>query len=268
MPQLHIVLGSGLSSAFNKIELSRAWELAGTLKFADIPGLQASTAPGHSGIFRYYLHRKTVQSLCFQVGRLHGYEGLTAREVVQPLVASFEAGTRNFVLTNAAASLKKKLSVGSVMILEDQVNLTGTSPLVGPNLVDSQGRPLGPRFPDMSAIYDRKMSKDLSAVLKKQKFTVHKGVYLGVLGPAYESPAEIELFSQWGLSAVGMSTVWESQILRYMGARLCGLSFISNLGCGLSDKPIRHEDVEEIGRQLAKELVEALFIFAEKELKR
>lgn len=265
VPALHIVLGSGLSGAFDALKLNKQWSDRGTLPFAEVPGLVPSTAPGHRGLYRFFYHAPSQKTLLFQVGRLHGFEGLNPREVVKPLVSSFRAGTRNFLLTNAAGALKKTFRVGSVMLLKDQVNLTGQSPLTGANPIDEFGQPLGPRFPDMSAVFDRNYQKTLKTVLRKNKIAVNEGIYLGLNGPAYETPAEVALFAKMGFGAVGMSTVWESIALKHLGATVAGLSFISNLGCGLTKHPLDHNEVEAVGRKIAPRLVQSLFDFAHTE---
>ncbi len=264
-PDFHIVLGSGLSSAFDTLKLGKIWEEKTPLNFGDIPSFSASTAPGHKGVFRYFTHAKSRRTVTFQVGRLHGYEGLSPRDVVKPVMESFLAGTRNFILTNAAGSLKKSFKPGSVMLIEDHVNLTGSNPLYGPNPVDASGKVLGPRFPDMSQTYDPYLLKKLKKSCEKQKLKVNHGVYLGLLGPCFETPAEVKLFASWGLGAVGMSTVWEAIALKHAGAKIGGLSFMSNLGCGLDAHPLLHEDVEKMGKKIAPKLVNALFHFVEKE---
>lgn len=266
-PEFHFVLGSGLSSAFSQLQIGKEWEEKPSLKFSDLPELIQSSAPGHTGLFRFFYHHKSKKSATFQVGRLHGYEGLDPQAVVQPVIQSLLAGTKNFILTNAAGSLNKSFKVGSVMLIEDHVNLTGKNPLIGPVPKDLEGKALGPRFPDMSATYDKDLLKSLRKACTKKKLKVHKGVYLGLLGPSYETPAEVRLFSKWGLGSVGMSTVWEAIALKHAGARLGGLSFISNMGCGLDKKPLRHEDVEKIGKKISGQLVESLFLFLEKEFK-
>ncbi len=266
VPSLHVVLGSGLSSEFDNISLDKNWETRGSVPFGNVPGLNPSSAPGHAGVFKYFFHKKLKKSVTFQLGRLHGYEGLTPRQVVLPLVAAFQAGTTNFLLTNAAGSLNKKFAVGSVMLIKDHVNMTGLNPLLGANPTGINGQALGARFPDMSNVYNLDMQKNLRSVLKKNKLKVNEGIYLGLLGPAYETPAEVKLYSSWGMGAVGMSTVWEAMALQHLRARLAGLSFISNMGCGLDKHPLRHEDVEAIGKKISKQLLESLFDFAEKEL--
>lgn len=267
IPELHVVLGSGLSSAFDTLKISKAWSEVATIPFQEVSGLVPSTAPGHKGAYRLFKNAAN-KSLLFQVGRLHGFEGLTPRQVVLPVTASFRAGTRNFLLTNAAGSLKKTFRAGSVMLIKDQVNMTGQSPLTGENPRDEKGQALGPRFPDMSQIYDPARRKTLKKVLLKNKLKVNEGIYLGLNGPAYETPSEVALFAKWGLGAVGMSTVWESIALKHLGARVSGLSYMSNLGCGLDKNPLRHEDVEEMGKKVAPRLLQSIFDFADIEFKK
>ncbi len=264
-PSIHFVLGSGLSSAFENLSSQSSWEPCGTLKFSEVPNISSATAPGHAGVFRYFKHKKTGNSICFQVGRLHGYEGLEPRDVVQPLTSAFQAGTKKFILTNASGSLTPDFKPGSVMIIRDHVNFTGKNPLFGHNQVGESGALLGPRFPDMTTAWDKTLGDHLAAALKSQGITTHEGNYLGCLGPSYETPAEVRLFHSWGLHAVGMSTVWEALQLRYMGATFSGCSFISNLGAGLTGQALDHTEVEAEGKKIAALLVKALFHFAENE---
>lgn len=265
-PALHIVLGSGLSGALEGAT-PKGWTSLGEVPFADVNGLRASTAPGHRGTFRFY-KSATGQTLCVQAGRVHGYEGLTSREAVSPVMVSRTAGTKRFLLTNAAGALNPAFKVGSLMLIRDHVNLTGANPLVGPNPVGADGQPLGPRFPDMSAVYSPAMRARLESVLREEArgLYVTEGVYLGLMGPTYETPAEVRLFSSWGLDAVGMSTVWEAISLKHAGAEVGGLSFISNMGCGMAPGPLSHEEVEVEGRRVAGKLVPALFDYARLEI--
>lgn len=262
-PRFHAVLGSGLGLALAESRTAApGWQLAGELPFKDVPGINPASAPGHSGVFKYFRNEKSGHAACFQVGRLHGYEGLDPSDVVRPVLASYFAGTKQFILTNAAGSLHRDFGIGSVMLLRDHVNLTGKNPLVGRNPLGPDGKECGPRFPDLSRAYDRELSAELKKILAAGKFEVHEGVYLGLLGPSFETPAEIALFARWGLDAVGMSTVWEAIALKHAGARLCALSFISNLGCGLVDKPLDHDAVLDETSKSAKRVVDALFAFA------
>jgi purine-nucleoside phosphorylase len=267
-PDLQIVLGSGVAPAFTGLENPPEWKSLGEIPFSAVKGLVPATAPGHKGAYRYFRHEPTGRSIAFQVGRLHGYEGHSPQEVVQTVILPKLAGTKKFLLTNASGSLDPTFKVGDLMVIRDHVNLTGRNPLYGPNPVGSEGQLLGPRFPDMSAVYDLSMRKRLETALstKPHAFSLVHGIYLGLLGPSYETPAEVSLFSKWGLGAVGMSTVWEAIALRHSGAQLAGLSFISNLGCGLSQEPLSQEEVDREAGKVAARLVRGLFDYAAAEI--
>jgi purine-nucleoside phosphorylase len=263
-PSLHIVLGSGLAPAFSGIKVSEDIHFLKEISFKEVEGLLPSSAPGHKGAFRIYQDTKTQKTFSFQLGRLHGYEGHSPEDVVQPLVQMALAGTSQFLLTNAAGSLKPHFLPGHLMIIEDQVNFTAKSPLYGPNPVDSSGRAYGPRFTDMSQAFNGELNALLKDTLLRAGLQVHTGTYVGVNGPAFETPAEVKLFAQWGMGAVGMSTVWESLALNYLGKKVAGLSFISNLGCGLLERnPLSHAEVEEEAAKSAPKLLKAIFDFAQ-----
>jgi purine-nucleoside phosphorylase len=167
------------------------------------------------------------------------------------------AGTRNFLLTNAAGGLRPWHQLGDVMLIRDHVNLTSQNPLVGTTPV---------RFPDMSGAYDREWRQSLMQKFKDVGLVVHEGIYLGLLGPSFETPAEIELFSKWGIDAVGMSTVWEAIALKDSGARFAALSLISNAAAGLGDGlPLEHEKILEVCRSSAERVVLAIAAWLESE---
>lgn len=259
-PVLHSVLGSGLSEDLDKA-VNSDWVLAAELSFKEIPDFATSTVLGHPGVYRFYKNKKSQKVISLQLGRLHGYEGLDPIQVAQSVTQIKDAGTQNFLLTNAAGSLQKKFKPGSLMIIEDQVNFTGKNPLIGKNPCLANGQEAGPRFPDMVSLYDKTLSKRLKKLLLK-KFQVHQGTYIGVLGPSFETPAEVKLFSKWGMGAVGMSTVWESIALRHRGASVIGLSMLSNYGSGLvSGKALDHVEVLAQGKKSARNLLSSLFQF-------
>lgn len=268
-PALHLVLGSGLASTLNDGAKFPGWSEIGTLPFGEVEGLVSASAPGHKGAYKYYRHEKSGRTVCFQLGRLHGYEGLHPRDVVKTVMVPALAGTPKFLLTNASGALNSSFKVGALMVISDHVNMTGMSPLYGENPKHPVTQePIGPRFPDMSMVYDIKMRERLAAALGRAPggLSVVQGTYLGLLGPAYETPAEVRLYAKWGLDAVGMSTVWEAMALRHAGKTLAGLSFISNMGCGLSDAPLNHEEVEREGKRIAGQLLPALFDYAQAEV--
>lgn len=265
LPFLHIVLGSGLASSlddFEKIHLQKNqndWKLKGTLSFSEVPGINSSTAPGHSASYKFY--EKNGKTLSFQTGRLHGYEGNTPQAVVKPLMVLSDLGVQKFILTNAAGSLQTHMKAGNVMLIDDQVNFTGLNPLTGPN-----DESKGPRFSDMSQCYSPRINETLKKNLLLNQVVVHRGTYIGVNGPCFETAAEVKLFSNWGMGAVGMSTVFEAIALRHRGREVGGLSFLANMGTGLAEKAhekLSGEEVLEEGKKMAPLLLNAIFKSAE-----
>ena len=260
VPNYHVVLGSGYGTAID----SFPWERLGELSFKDLPGFPASTVMDHAGCYRFY--RKNGKVLSFQMGRLHGYEGHDPSVAILPVMVPRLAGVGNFLLTNAAGGLLLSMSPGDVMVIRDHVNLTGMNPLIGANPRGLDAKELGPRFPDLAKLYDREWRNRLYRFLQKEALGVHEGVYLGLLGPSFETPAEVQLFASWGLHAVGMSTVWEAIALSHSGARVAGLSLISNLGSGLGSGALDHETILETCRASAAKIVNAIRLSIEEEL--
>ena len=206
VPEFHFVLGSGFGPCLDKISFKKdysVWRPAPALFFKDVKGLKEPTAPTHTGAYRYFVHKSTGKSVCFQLGRLHGYEGWTAREVAATVLGPRLTGTGNFILTNISGSLKHNIPPGEVIALRDHVNLTGQNPLTGKNPTNKNGKPIGPRFPDMQYLYNRKMTDRIIKSLRKRNLRVHKGVYIGVSGPSLETPAEVDLFAKWGFRLWG-----------------------------------------------------------------
>ena len=259
IPSIHIVLGSGFGRALDSLD-AMVWTERGQLKFAEVCDLAQSTVQDHPGIFRFFSNSKTGKTICFQVGRLHGYEGHPAPSVVKPVMIARQAGVENFILTNSSGGLDRNMAPGDVMLISDHVNLTGQNPLIGSN-----DDTLGPRFPDMGNLYVREWREKLRIILIEKQLRVHEGVYLGLLGPSFETHAEVQLFANWGLKAVGMSTVWEAIALKHSGARVAGLSLISNLGAGLSSTPLDHNAILQTGRTTAVKILSAICSFCERE---
>ncbi len=230
-PAVGVVLGSGLG-AFGD-------SLGGVTKipYGELPHMSASAVVGHAGNFCIG-DMRGVSTICMQ-GRVHLYEGHAVEAVVQGVRVMARMGVKAVLLTNAAGGLNPGWLPGDLMIVRDQLNLTGKSPLIGPN-DDS----LGPRFPDMSAAYDADLIACVRAVALKEKIALREGVYAGLLGPTYETPAEVRMLRSFGADAVGMSTVLEVIALRHMGVRVGALSCVTNLASGISKHKLTHEEVE------------------------
>lgn len=242
-PAVGLVLGSGLGSLADEIEIDA------DIPFVDVPGWPAPTAPGHSG--RLLLGRlRSVPVVCLR-GRLHMYEGVSERLVVEPVLLMGRLGAPIIVLTNASGGVNPDFGAGSLMVMRDHINLTARNPLIGPN--DDM---IGPRFPDMTAVWDRELRADLHAAARREDVAMVEGVYLGLTGPTYETPAEVRMIARLGADAVGMSTVMEAIAAHWAGLRVCGVSLVTNAGAGLSPTPLTHEEVlaaaEVAGPRLAR----------------
>jgi purine-nucleoside phosphorylase len=265
VPTAHMVLGSGFGDALESLPKSE-WQLVGDIPFQNVTGLVASTVQDHAGKYRLYKHLTSKKVVQFQMGRLHGYEGHDPRQVVQTVMIPRVAGVSNFLLTNAAGGLDRAMNPGDVMIIEDHINFTGKNPLIGHNPKGPTGLELGPRFPDMGHCYQPEWRMRLEHHLKKQSIGVHKGVYLGLMGPTFETHAEVQLYANWGMKAVGMSTVWETICLHHSKAKVAGLSLISNLGAGLSNQHLDHEIILETCRKSASQILAGVSDFFTQDL--
>lgn len=250
------MLGSGFKQGLADL-WSEGFTVRKTVKFSEIPGIPQATVPDHEGSFLCV--DGPQNSFIVQVGRLHGYEGLTPKSVVLPLALSHACGLKDYILTNAAGGLDPLHRPGQVMLIRDQINFTGANPLSGTVPVSADGEPLGPRFPDCTTMFDKSASYRFRDFLNAQNLTVHEGIYIGVAGPNFETPAEIRAYQKLGAQAVGMSTVWESTYLNFVGARIVGLSLISNLGAGLFDGKLDHFKVVETCKLSATKILRGLF---------
>ena len=238
-PKVGIILGSGLGSFVDQVKDRTA------ISYDKIPHMVQSTVEGHSGQFVFGSVHNTAMAV--MQGRLHAYEGYDFSQVIFPVRLMKLLGIETLIITNASGGLLDGMKAGDFMVLRDQINFTGNNPLVGPNLAE-----LGPRFPDMTEPFDKVLSDRLHSLTKKIHGRVFDGVYMGVLGPSYETAAEIRFFKQIGAGAVGMSTVAEVFAARHMGLRVCGLSCITNLGTGLSKEKLSHDDVKNVAQLVEK----------------
>jgi purine-nucleoside phosphorylase len=231
-PSFHVVLGSGFKDALAE-GIPKEFTVKGEISFGEVPGLHPSTAPGHAGKYVVIENNASKKVGMIQVGRLHGYEGLDPRVVVSTVMCTRELGCALYFITNAAGGLDPAHKPGDVMMITDHINFTGKNPLYGTNPKGPNGKEWGPRFPDLTKLYDRKWQEVLTKNFAQEKLKVHEGVYLGVLGPAFETPAEIRFFMKIGTHSVGMSTVWETMALSHSGATVSAMSLISNIAAGL-----------------------------------
>jgi len=243
-PRRVVVLGSGFKGFAAEVQDARA------VPFADVPNWPTPSVEGH-GASAVFGTVGGVPLVCL-TGRVHLYEGWEPDEVVRPVRTLRRFGADTFLLTNAAGGIGTSQHAGDVMVIEDHLNLTGRSPLVGEHEAE-----LGPRFPDQTRVWD----EGLRAVLHAADPKLSRGVYAGLLGPSYETPAEVRMLKALGADAVGMSTVPEAIALHAMGARVAGLSLISNLAAGIAATPLSHAEVLAAGRAAQARLTRLLVAF-------
>jgi purine-nucleoside phosphorylase len=244
-PRVGVVLGSGLGAFADTLgDLTK-------IPYADLPHMPASSVLGHEGNLCFG-RVEDVPVVCMQ-GRVHLYEGHSIDRVVHGVRTMARLGVTGVLLTNAAGGLEPPWSPGDLMLVVDHLNLTGRSPLIGPN-----DESVGPRFPDMTTAYDPGLRDALIDVAARVGIPLRKGVYAGLLGPSYETPAEVRMIRALGAQAVGMSTVSEVIALRHMGVRVGALSCITNHAAGIAGHPLSHAEVEETARARRPELVTLL----------
>ena len=231
-PEIGIVLGSGLG------DFARLVDRKAEVSYASLPGFPVSTVAGHAGklIFGYV---RAVPVVVMQ-GRVHYYEGYSMNEVVAPIRLMGLLGAKKLLLTNAAGGVNTSFTLGDLMLVTDHISAFVPSPLRGENPQE-----LGPRFPDMSRVYDAEMGRAVLEAGEKLGEPLQQGVYLQWQGPNYETPAEIRMFRTLGADAVGMSTVCEAIAARHMGLRVCAVSCITNMACGILPQPLSHEEVQQ-----------------------
>lgn len=245
IPRVGLVLGSGLGGFADGLQIEAS------IDYREIAGFPVSTVEGHRGRF-VFAHIGDVPTMIMQ-GRVHYYEGYPMSDVVLPIRLMGLTGARNLFLTNAAGGLNPAFSPGDFMLLTDQIATFVPSPLIGANM-DT----LGTRFPDMSRIYDQKLQTLVRQTAEKLDIPLQEGVYVQLTGPNYETPHEVALCRLAGGDAVGMSTACEAIAAHHMGMRVCGISCISNMGCGMTEQPLSHEEVKATGDKAAPLLTKLL----------
>ena len=237
-PDVALVLGSGLGDYADHIQVEAA------IDYHEIEGFPVSTVPGHKGRF-VFSHIEGVPVVLMQ-GRVHYYEGYAITDVVLPIRLMKLMGARILFLTNASGGVNFDFAAGDLMLVRDQISSLVPSPLIGPNLDE-----LGPRFPDMSHIYDEDLRSLIRECAAELDIPLREGVYVQFTGPAYESPQEVRMCRILGGDACGMSTACEAVAANHMGMKICGISCISNLACGMTDQPLSHKEVQETADRVA-----------------
>lgn len=237
-PKIGLVLGSGLGDYGESIELKYVMD------YSEIKGFPVSTVPGHKGRFLFgYVEGVPVVAM---QGRVHYYEGYPMADVVLPIRLMKLMGAEILFLTNASGGVNETFVPGDLMMIKDQISDFVPSPLIGENIEE-----LGPRFPDMSHIYDAELQNILREAARVLDISLKEGVYIQFTGPNYESPAEIRMSSVLGADAVGMSTSCEAIAANHMGMKICGISCISNMAAGISKQPLNHKEVQEAADRVA-----------------
>jgi purine-nucleoside phosphorylase len=245
VPKVGIVLGSGLGGLAADVEDQVA------IPFDELPGWPAATAPGHVG--RLLLGRLAGTPVVMLQGRFHVYEGNDPGLVVQPVLLFRRLGAAIVVLTNAAGGVNPAFGPGTLMVIGDHLNLTGRTPLLGPNADE-----IGTRFQDLVDAWSPLLRDGLHAAGRAEGVVLEEGIYAGLLGPQYETPAEVRMLGTLGADAVGMSTVLECIAARWAGLEVCGVSLVTNAGAGYSGQPLTHEEVLAAGAEAGPRLARVI----------
>jgi purine-nucleoside phosphorylase len=236
-PKIGLVLGSGLGGFADSLTD------ATRIPFAEIPAFPRSTAIGHAG--QMVIGKAGAVPVAVMQGRVHLYEGYSAQQVAFPIRVFGRMGIRAVILTNAAGGINLNYQQGALVLIRDHINLQGANPLVGPN--DDR---LGVRFPDMTRAYAKSYRELAREEAAKLGMTLHEGVYAALLGPSYETPAEIKYLRAIGADLVGMSTAFEVIAARHMGIKVLAISCVTNMAAGIVDQPLSHREVMETGERV------------------
>lgn len=239
-PEIALILGSGLGDYADGIQIET------TVDYSEIEGFPVSTVTGHKGRFVFgYVGEVPV---VIMQGRVHYYEGYPMTDVVLPTRLMGLLGAKKLILTNAAGGIDEHFRPGDFMMITDHIATGVPSPLIGPNLEE-----LGPRFPDMSEVYSRRIQDVIREAASDCGISLREGVYVQLTGPNYETPAEVKMCKIWGGDAVGMSTACEAVAARHMGMEIGGISCITNLAAGISKEKLDHKEVQETADRVSKD---------------
>jgi purine-nucleoside phosphorylase len=240
-PKVGLILGSGLGSIADQVTDAVA------IPYSQIPHFHSTAIEGHAG--KMVLGKMGGVPVVMLQGRFHFYEGHSMEDVVFPTRTICGLGIHTLLVTNAAGGINTRFRPGDLMLIEDHLNLMGDNPLKGPNLSE-----LGPRFPDLSEAYHRECLNSMRSTATELDIAVHTGVYAGLLGPTYETPAEVRMLRTLGADAVGMSTVPETIAANHLGVRVAGLSLITNFAAGLSPHKLSHQEVIDTSKMAAEKM--------------
>ena len=249
-PRVGLILGSGLGGYAKNMHVEKE------IPYREIPDFPVSTVQGHDG--RFLLGWIGKVPVVVMKGRVHYYEGYSMTDVVLPVRLMKLMGAEVLFLTNASGRVNHEFSAGDFMLIQDQIADFVPSPLIGANIEE-----LGPRFCDMSEVYDKKLREIIKDTAKELGIPLKEGVYIQLTGPNFETPAEVRMCRILGADAVGMSTACEGIAANHMGMKICGISCISNLACGMTEEPLSHEEVQATADRVAplfKKLITASIV--------
>lgn len=244
-PEIGLILGSGLGILADLIQDGIS------IPYQEIPHFPVSTVEGHEG--ELLLGTIEGRAVVMMKGRFHMYEGYSPQLTAFPVRVMKQLGIQSLLVTNAAGGINTSYQPGDMMVISDHLNLTGQNPLVGPNDAG-----LGVRFPDMSEAYSRRLREIAKQTATQQGFSLQEGVYAGLLGPNYETPAEIVMLRTLGADAVGMSTVSEVIVARHAGIEVLGFSCITNMAAGILDQPLSHDEVMETAEKVREQFLKLI----------
>lgn len=247
VPEVGLILGSGLGDYAEKIQDKIM------IPYRELPEFPVSTVPGHAG--RFVLGHVNGRKVIAMQGRVHYYEGYTQREITLPVRIMKALGADKMILTNAAGGVNKDFGPGTLMLIQDHLNLSGGNPLMGENPEE-----FGVRFPDMSNVYVKEYRSKLKELAAEEGIVLEEGIYTMLSGPSYETPAEIRMIRTLGGDAVGMSTVPEAIVCAQMGMKVLGISCITNCAAGILDQPLDHSEVVETANRVKQEFIKVIDI--------
>ena len=254
-PDVGIILGSGLGALADVMSADPTCA-SEAIPYEEIPHFPRPRVEGHAG--RLVLGALDGRPVAVMQGRAHFYEGFPMAQVIFPVRVLRALGAHTLIITNAAGGLNPQFRAGDLMLITDHINFMGTNPLIGPNEDE-----LGPRFPDMSAPYDPDLIKVAEVVAVGAGIPLRKGIYIGVSGPSFETPAELRMMARWGADAVGMSTVHEVITARHCGMRVLGISAITDMATGETVAAVTHEEVMAVATRIAPDFVRLLRVIVQ-----